>query len=742
MGREDGSAPLFETEEFKWRTAYRLYALSVFVGICLIWFYRWNHIPETGERWVWYGLFGAEIFLGLYWILNQSVRWRPVLRYTFKERLSQRYETELPYVDIFVCTADPTIEPPLLVVNTVLSVMAYDYPSEKIAVYLSDDGGSDLTFYALLEASRYAKHWIPFCKKFNVEPRSPGAYFSSPFDPPASDSFVEEWQAVKKLYQEMESRVEATTKSGKISKEIKAEHEGFSEWNGDVTARNHQTILKILLDGSNPQNADVDGYPLPTLVYLAREKRPKHPHHFKAGAMNALLRVSSESSNGQIILNVDCDMYSNNSQAVRDALCFFMDEENGHEVAYVQSPQTFNNTTRNNFYHNELIVINGIEHPGVDGFGGPLYIGTGCFHRRRSLCGKQYSKGYKEEWRKSSAKKDESIRELEERVKGLASCTAEENTQWGKEMGLRYGCAVEDVVTGLSIQRNGWKSVYFNPPRRSFLGIGPITLEQALVQHKRWSEGNLHIVLSKYSPLFRWDGKIDIGHRMAYSIYNLWACTSIPTLYYVVVPSLCLYTGTAVFPKMSSPWFIPFVYVIVANHISGVFESFWSGQTLKGWWNVLRMIIFRRTTSYLFGFVDAFLKLSGFSKSSFVVTAKVADGEVCRRYEQEIMEFGSTSPMFVIISTLALLNLISLGGGLKTVLASSEFMAFDALGLQFLLCGVLILINIPVYEALFFRSDKGCLPSAVTLKSLVLAVLACSLGPVLVTKSIGTPSNT
>jgi hypothetical protein len=28
---------------------------------------------------------------------------------------------------------------------------------------------------------------------------------------------------------------------------------------------------------------------LPTLVYMAREKRPQWPHNFKAGAMNALV---------------------------------------------------------------------------------------------------------------------------------------------------------------------------------------------------------------------------------------------------------------------------------------------------------------------------------------------------------------------------------------------------------------------------------------------------------------------
>lgn len=29
---------------------------------------------------------------------------------------------------------------------------------------------------------------------------------------------------------------------------------------------------------------------LPLLVYVSREKRPSHPHRFKAGALNALVR--------------------------------------------------------------------------------------------------------------------------------------------------------------------------------------------------------------------------------------------------------------------------------------------------------------------------------------------------------------------------------------------------------------------------------------------------------------------
>lgn len=109
---------------------------------------------------------------------------------------SCRYEDELPGVDIFVCTADPILEPPSMVMNTVLSVMAYNYPPEKLSVYLSDDGCSELTFYALLEASKFSKYWIPFCKKFAVEPSSPEAYFNLNIDL-QDPVFALEWGTIK-----------------------------------------------------------------------------------------------------------------------------------------------------------------------------------------------------------------------------------------------------------------------------------------------------------------------------------------------------------------------------------------------------------------------------------------------------------------------------------------------------------------------------------------------------------------
>jgi len=82
-------------------------------------------------------------------------------------------------MDIFICTVDPIKEPPLTVINIVLSALALDYPMEKLSCYVSDDRGSLVTFYALLEASRFAKIWLPFFDNYSIQDRCPEAYFSN-----------------------------------------------------------------------------------------------------------------------------------------------------------------------------------------------------------------------------------------------------------------------------------------------------------------------------------------------------------------------------------------------------------------------------------------------------------------------------------------------------------------------------------------------------------------------------------
>ena len=176
--------------------------------------------------------------------------------------------------------------------------------------------------------------------------------------------------------------------------------------------------------------------------------------------------------------------------------------------------------------------------------------------------------------------------------------------------------------------------------------------------------------------------------------------------------------------QVSSPWFLPFAYVILAKYSGSLAEFLWSGGTLLGWWNDQRIWLFKRTTSYLFAFMDTILRLLGFSETSFILTAKVADEDVSQRYEGEMMEFGGSSPMFTILATLAMLNLFCVVGVVKKVGLDME--VYKTMALQILLAVVLLLINGPLYQGLFLRKDNGKMPCSLTVKSVLLALVACA----------------
>ncbi|RRT41156.1 hypothetical protein B296_00058024 [Ensete ventricosum] len=125
-------------------------------------------------------LFLADLVLAVMWVASQSFRWRPVSRQEFPDRLLREIGPDgLPALDVFICTADPHKEPPISVVGTALSAMSFDYPTDRLSVYVSDDGGSAVTLFAFMEAARFARYWLPFCKQNGLLERSPEAYFRS-----------------------------------------------------------------------------------------------------------------------------------------------------------------------------------------------------------------------------------------------------------------------------------------------------------------------------------------------------------------------------------------------------------------------------------------------------------------------------------------------------------------------------------------------------------------------------------
>nr|ADZ16119.1 cellulose synthase A3 [Gossypium barbadense] len=370
---------------------YRMVIILRLVILCIFLHYRiTNPVPNAYALWLISVI--CEIWFAISWILDQFPKWLPVNRETYLDRLALRYDregepSELAAVDIFVSTVDPLKEPPLVTANTVLSILAVDYPVDKVSCYVSDDGAAMLTFEALSETSEFARKWVPFCKKYNIEPRAPEWYFAQKIDylkDKVQTSFVKDRRAMKREYEEFKVRI-----NGLVAKAQKVPEEGWimqdgTPWPGNNT-RDHPGMIQVFLGQSG--GLDAEGNELPKLVYVSREKRPGFQHHKKAGAMNALVRVSAVLTNGPFLLNLDCDHYINNSKALREAMCFLMDPNLGKQVCYVQFPQRFDGIDRNDRYANRNTVFFDINLRGLDGIQGPVYVGTGCVFNRTALYG-------------------------------------------------------------------------------------------------------------------------------------------------------------------------------------------------------------------------------------------------------------------------------------------------------------------------------------------------------------------
>ncbi|CAL5386388.1 unnamed protein product [Camellia sinensis] len=370
---------------------YRMIILLRLAILGLFFDYRIRH-PVHDAYGLWLTSIICEIWFAVSWIFDQFPKWFPIERETYLDRLSLRYEkegkpSELAPIDIFVSTVDPLKEPPLITANTVLSILAVDYPIDKVACYVSDDGAAMLTFEALSETSEFARKWVPFCKKFNIEPRAPEWYFAQKVDylkDKVHPTFVRERRAMKRDYEEFKVRI-----NGLVAMAQKVPEEGWTmqdgtPWPGN-NVRDHPGMIQVFL-GQNGVR-DIEGNELPRLIYVSREKRPGFEHHKKAGAMNALVRVSAVISNAPYLLNVDCDHYINNSKALRESMCFMMDPTSGKKICYVQFPQRFDGIDRHDRYSNRNVVFFDINMKGLDGIQGPIYVGTGCVFRRHALYG-------------------------------------------------------------------------------------------------------------------------------------------------------------------------------------------------------------------------------------------------------------------------------------------------------------------------------------------------------------------
>ncbi|GFP89621.1 cellulose synthase a catalytic subunit 8 [UDP-forming] [Phtheirospermum japonicum] len=749
-------------------TSYRIVIIMRLIILILFFHYRVTNPVESAFG-LWLTSVICEIWFAVSWVLDQFPKWSPINRETYIDRLSARYEregepSELAAVDFFVSTVDPLKEPPLITANTVLSILAVDYPVDKVSCYVSDDGAAMLSFESLVETADFARKWVPFCKKFSIEPRAPEFYFSQKIDylkDKIQPSFVKERRAMKRDYEEYKVRINAL-----VAKAQKTPDEGWTmadgtAWPGNNT-RDHPGMIQVFL--GNTGAYDIEGNELPRLVYVSREKRPGYQHHKKAGAENALIRVSAVLTNAPFILNLDCDHYVNNSKAIREAMCFLMD------------PQ--------------------VNMKGLDGIQGPVYVGTGCVFNRQALygygpaslptlpksssscswCGscccccrgkkaakeKDISEIYRDAKREDlnaaifNLKEIDSYDEHErsllisqmsfEKTFGLSSvfiestlmenggiaesanpstlikeaihvisCGYEEKTAWGKEIGWIYGSVTEDILTGFKMHCRGWRSIYCMPLRPAFKGSAPINLSDRLHQVLRWALGSIEIFLSRHCPLWYGfgGGRLKLLQRLAYINTIVYPFTSLPLIAYCSLPAICLLTGKFIIPTLSNLASALFLGLFISIILTSVLELRWSGVSIEALWRNEQFWVIGGVSAHLFAVFQGFLKMLMGVDTNFTVTAKAGDDA----------DFGELyvikwTTVLIPPTTILVVNLVGVVAGFSDAL-NSGYEAWGPLFGKVFFAFWVILHLYPFLKGLMGRQNRT--PTIVVLWSVLLA---------------------
>ncbi|GAB4843216.1 hypothetical protein Ancab_013183 [Ancistrocladus abbreviatus] len=680
-------------------------------------------------------VFASELLLSFLALLGLAYRWRPVSRTTFPERLPKD-EEKLPALDVFIFTSDPVKEPIMDVMSTVVSAMTLDYPPKKLSVYLSDDGGCSFTLYALREALNFARWWLPFCRKYKVISRCPKAYFSNDENGSLENVGFEFLQARKKIEEKYEVFDDCIRR---------AQEKANAEANESTVGRSHPPVIEVINNGT-VDKMDAEQTEFPLLIYVSREKRPFHLHHFKAGAFNVLLRVSSIISNAPYILSLDCDMYPNDPMSARQAMCFHLDTDISSSLAFVQFPQKFHNLSKFDIYGSQLRSTFDLRWLGMDGLSGPMLSGTCFYMKRRALVGStppedmnllqlkqrygtsnQFIKSLKQSLRGTDISRGELSSTLFSEIKHLACCSYEEGTQWGQQVGFLYGSVLEDYFTGYMLHCRGWKSIYCYPSRPAFMGSATTSLNDLLIQNTRWQSGSLDVTFSWFCPLFYGLLKTSFLQSMCYAYLAVQPLCSLPMWCLATVSQLCLLHGIPIYPKVSSSWFIIFALVFISPLLKDLVDVLLTGGPIQTWWNEERIWMLKSVTAYPYGTLDAILKKIGLRQASFIITSKVDHKEKIKLYHSGKFNFQTSSMFLIPLAGIVILNMVSFAGGVTRAIATSSW---DEMFAQIFLSFFILIVSFPVTEGMILRKDKGSVPPSVTLASAFFALLVLFLGSI------------
>ncbi|KAK1258045.1 Cellulose synthase-like protein G1 [Acorus gramineus] len=126
------------------------------------------------------------------------------------------------------------------------------------------------------------------------------------------------------------------------------------------------------------------------------------------------------------------------------------------------------------------------------------------------------------------------------------------------------------------------------------------------------------------------------------------------------------------------------------------FVSFKEGTLMK-WWNHQRMWMIKGVTCFPVALLEFCLQKIGFSAAAFNVTNKSIDDAQSMCYEKGVFDFGVWSPFFLLLATMAGVNLVVL---VVSVVRCVMEGGFGEVLVQVFLCVGVVVNCLPVYEAM------------------------------------------
>ncbi|KAG6486952.1 hypothetical protein ZIOFF_055533 [Zingiber officinale] len=529
-------------------------------------------------------------------------------------------KSDLPGIDVFVSIANSKKEPTVLeIANTILSVLAVDYSTEKLCSYVSDDAGNILTFEAMVEAASFAKLWIPFCRKHDIGCRNPEIYFNSTQDPYINQrytDFVNDRRRLKREYDDFEVRINGLSDAIKrrsdayYESEVKNAMEVAPEsieiakatwmsngvhwpgaWENPSLAHSynhHSGMIQVILKPPSDEPLFGNYEDAASLDFTGIDMRPVY---VGTGCLFRRIALYGFDPPGSKEHHAGCccsccfpqKRKSQTATASEETHALHLGDYMTEEMTMSTFPQKFGNSS---------FLIDSI--PAAELQGRPLADHPAIKYGRQPGI--------------LTAPREFLDASAVPKALSVISSGYEDKTEWGHCIGWIYGSESEDVVTGYRMHNRGWKSVYCVTKPDAFRRTAPMNLTDRLHQRLQRATGSVEIFFSRNNALLA-SSRMKILQRVAYFNVGIYPFTSIFLVAYCFLPVLSLFAGQLFVQILNGTFLMYLLIITLTRCMLSILETKWYDITFKELWRNEQFWLIEGTGAHLAAMVQGLLKV-------------------------------------------------------------------------------------------------------------------------------------